>query len=182
MGILHVDAHCDLRKAYEGFRWSHASIFHNVMKECRGVAKLVQVGIRDFGHGELKAVERSRGRIEAFFEADVRSSLLSGETWDAACRRMIGGLPEDVHVSFDIDGLSPDLCPHTGTPVPGGLSFAEACHLLRVLAESGRRIVGFDLCEVTPGPPGDEWDANVGARMLYKLIGASLWSQLRAAE
>src|SRR5688500_19928621 len=51
---------------------------------------------------------------------------------------------------------SPHLCPHTGTPVPGGLSFAEACHLLRTLSESGREVVGFDLCEVAPGPAGDE--------------------------
>jgi agmatinase len=179
LGILHVDAHCDLRDAYEGFRWSHASIFHNVMKECRGVSRLVQVGIRDFGRSESRQVERSRGRIVTFFESDVRTGLLRGDTWDLACRRMIEPLPERVHVSFDIDGLSPDLCPHTGTPVPGGLSFAEACHLLRTLSESGREVVGFDLCEVAPGPKGDEWDANVGARLLYKMIGCALASQRR---
>ena len=77
-----------------------------------------------------------------------------------------------MHVSFDIDGLDPSLCPHTGTPVPGGLSFPEAVTLLRVLAESGRRVVSFDLCEVAPDPAGaSEWDGNVGARLLYKLIG-----------
>jgi agmatinase len=174
LGILHVDAHADLRVAYEGFAWSHASIFQNVIARLPGVAKLVQVGVRDFGSRELAMIERSDGRIETFFESDVRSRLLSGETWDAACRRVVGRLPGDVHVSFDIDGLSPDLCPHTGTPVPGGLSFAECCHLLKALTDSGRRVVGFDLCEVVPGPKGDEWDANVGARVLYKLIGCAV--------
>ena len=173
LGILHVDAHHDLREAYEGFRWSHASIFWNVLAEIPSVSKLVQVGIRDFGRAEMRMVEESAGRVEAFYEADLRSSLARGETWDAACHRVVATLPDTVYVSFDIDGLSPDLCPHTGTPVPGGLSYAEACHLLRVLSLSGKSVVGADLCEVVPGPRGDEWDASVGARMLYKLIGCA---------
>ena len=77
--------------------------------------------------------------------------------------------PSRVWVSCDIDGLDPALCPHTGTPVPGGLSFFEFCLLLEELVSAGRQIVGFDLCEVAPGPRGEEWDANVGARVLYKL-------------
>jgi agmatinase len=68
------------------------------------------------------------------------------------------------------------LCPHTGTPVPGGLSFVQACFLLQALARSGRQIIGFDLVEVAPGPDGDEWDGNVGARLVYKLIGFALQS------
>jgi agmatinase len=177
LGILHVDAHHDLREAYEGFRWSHASIFWNVLAGIPSVSKLVQVGIRDFGHAEMRMVEESAGRVEAFYEADLRDSLARGETWDAACHRIVATLPDTVYVSFDIDGLSPDLCPHTGTPVPGGLGFSEACHLLRTLALSGKRVVGADLCEVVPGPRGDEWDASVGARLLYKIIGCATTSQ-----
>jgi agmatinase len=83
-----------------------------------------------------------------------------------------------VYVSFDIDALDPALCPNTGTPVVGGLSFAEAVALLRTLVESGRRIVGFDLNEVAPDPEGhSQWDGNVGARVLYKEIGFALLSQ-----
>jgi len=177
LGILHLDAHCDLRRAYEGFTWSHASVMHEVMTRLPGVARLVQVGIRDFGEQELAFIEGSRGRVVTYFDPEVRRALHGGATWDAACRRIVADLPDLVHVSFDIDGLSPDLCPHTGTPVPGGLSFSEAAHLLRVLAESGRRVVGFDLVEVTPGPRGDEWDANVAARLLYKMAGCALRSR-----
>ena len=176
LGILHIDAHCDLREAYEGFRWSHASIFHQVMSELPGVARLVQVSVRDFGRRELEQIERSQGRIRTFFEADLRSVLSTGRSWDALVREILGGLPETVYISFDIDGLDPTLCPHTGTPVPGGMSFGEMTTLLAALAASGRRVVGFDLCEVVPAPRGDEWDQNVGARVLYKLIGASLTS------
>jgi agmatinase len=176
LGILHVDAHADLRPGYEGFAWSHASIMRNVVDRLPAVKRLVQVGVRDFGEAELACIESSGGRIRTHFDADCRRDLLSGGSWDATCRRIVKQLPRTVHVSFDVDGLSPELCPHTGTPVPGGLSWAEACHLLCVLAESGRRVVGFDLCEVSPGPRGDEWDASVGARLLYKLIGCAMRS------
>ena len=79
-------------------------------------------------------------------------------------------------MSFDIDGLSPDNCPGTGTPVPGGLSYREAVYLLASLVESGRRIVGFDLTEVAPQAGDGEWNANVGARLLYKLANLCLRS------
>ena len=81
-------------------------------------------------------------------------------------------LPETVYVSFDIDALEPALCPHTGTPVPGGLTFTQAAMILNIMRESGRRVVGSDLVEVAPGAADEpELDANVGARVLYKLCG-----------
>lgn len=175
LGILHVDAHADLRRAYEGFSHSHASIMENVMR-LEGVSRIVQVGIRDFCEEELERIASSGGRVRTFFDvglAAARSRGAIGEAFDAA----IAALPEAVYVSFDIDGLDPALCPHTGTPVPGGLSFHEASALLGAVSRSGRRIVGFDLNEVAPGPDDDEWDANVGARLLYKMIGWTLLSQ-----
>lgn len=174
LGVLHLDAHADLRVAYEGFRWSHASIMDNVLREVPGVHRLVQVGIRDFCEQEFLAIQGSGGRVVTHFDGEWQRRRLTGESFDRLCDEVLAALPEKVYVSVDIDGLDPALCPHTGTPVPGGLSFAEATHLLWRLARSGRRIVGFDLVEVAPGE--DEWDANVGARLLYKLCGASLHS------
>lgn len=172
MGILHVDAHADLRVAYEGFRWSHASILHNVMHDLPQVARLVQVGIRDFCEQEFLAIQHSGGRIVTHFDGEWQRRRFAGETFDRLCREAVDALPAEVYVTIDIDGLDPALCPHTGTPVPGGLQFAELAHLLLCLADSGKRIVGFDLVEVAPGE--DEWDANVAARVLYKLCGAAL--------
>ena len=80
-----------------------------------------------------------------------------------------------VYISFDIDGLDPKLCPSTGTPVPGGLSFQQAAYLIKRVVQLGKTIIAFDLNEVVPGD--DEWDCNVGARILYKLIGWMLVSQ-----
>jgi agmatinase len=174
-GVLHIDAHADLRDAFEGFADSHASIMHNVMTRLPSVKKLVQVGIRDFSEDELRFIEASGGRVETHFDSVVSRAMFDGETWTSVAKRVVASLPKNVYVSFDIDGLDPALCPGTGTPVPGGLSFQQTNHLLRVLVESGRTIVGCDLNEVAPSD--GEWDGNVGARMLYKMIGWMLKSQ-----
>lgn len=171
LGVLHVDAHADLRNAYEGFAWSHASIFHNVATRIPQVGRIVQVGIRDFCEEELDFSNASQGRIVTHFDAKLAMERMRGATWAQQVQRVITALPEKVWLSYDIDGLDPTLCPHTGTPVPGGMSYLEACFLTGEVARSGRTIVGLDLNEVAPGPEGDEWDGNVGARLLYKMIG-----------
>jgi agmatinase len=181
LGILHFDAHADLRHEYEGFHWSHASIMNNVVRRCPGVARLVQVGIRDYCAEERDLVRDSAGRIRSYYDADLAAERFAGATWAEQCRRIVADLPHDVYVSFDIDGLDPALCPHTGTPVPGGQSFHEASYLLGEVVRSGRRIAGFDLVEVAPDPGGGEWDANVGARLLYKLIGWTVRSRAAGA-
>ena len=180
MGVLQIDAHMDLREAFEGFAFSHASIYHNVMTRIPGVARLVQVGIRDFGSRERAFAENSMSRVKVFYDQAIRDRQFAGganASWSAICADIVAALPKEVYISFDIDGLSPDHCPNTGTPVPGGLSFPEVCHLFETLAKSGRRIVGFDLVEVAPGPNGEDWNANVGARVLYKMLGATLKSR-----
>ena len=177
LGILHIDAHADLREAYEGFTFSHASIMDNVMREVPGVSKLIQVGVRDYCEQEEEAIRNSAGRIKTFFESDVRRELLDAGSWRRVCSRIVAELPENVYLSFDIDGLDPTLCPNTGTPVPGGLSFGEMVVLFKTLVDTGRTIVGFDLVEVAPDPSGiSEWDGNVAARVLYKMIGFALLS------
>ena len=175
MGILHLDAHADLRDAYEGFTWSHASIFNNVMRRIDGVGRLVQVGVRDLGEGERRMIESFEGRIVTFFDDDLARRKDDGIPFARICDDIVAPLPRDVYLSWDIDGLDPTLCPGTGTPVPGGLSWNEAIALLRAIKRARKRIVGLDLCEVSPGET--EWDANVGARLLYKMIGFALLTQ-----
>jgi agmatinase len=78
LGILHLDAHADLREAYEGFTWSHASIFNNVMRRIDGVGKLVQVGVRDLGQSERAMIDESRGRIVTFYDAELAARKEEG--------------------------------------------------------------------------------------------------------
>lgn len=168
IGILQIDAHADLREAYEGFRYSHASIMYNVLNDFPEVSKLVQVGVRDYCEAEWDLIRSQPQRIAAFFDQQIKEGIYEGKTWKDYCSAIVEQLPEHVYISFDIDGLDPKLCPMTGTPVAGGLEFFEAVYLIKQVVRSGRKIIGFDLVEVG-GSFEDEWDANVGARMLYKL-------------
>lgn len=166
-GIFHIDAHADLREAYEGFTYSHASIIYNALNEIPQISQLTQLGIRDFCQEEANIINTDP-RIRCYTDMELKKNSFEGKNWKKQCEEIVATLPANIYISFDIDGLSPDLCPNTGTPVPGGLNFGEIDYLLWMIANSGKRIVGFDLCEVAPGQD-NEWDANVGARILYKL-------------
>lgn len=165
-GILHIDAHADLREAYEGFEFSHASIMYNAIKIPQ-LSHLVQVGIRDYCEAELSLINADK-RITTFFDRNLKHQQYEGISWASQCDNIIHALPQKVYISIDIDGLDPKLCPDTGTPVPGGLEFEEVVYLVEKLVSSKRRIIGFDINEVSPGD--DEWDANVAARLLYRVI------------
>ena len=173
-GILHIDAHCDLRDAYEGFVHSHASIMRHALG-LPGLSKMVQVGVRDNCEEEIEVIRGSGGVVQLFSDHTLSGRSFHGETWSAMTDDIVRELPENVYVSFDVDGLDPSLCPGTGTPVPGGLAYEQALYLVERLGATERNIVGFDLSEVSPsGERGSEWDANVGARLLYRLGSAAL--------
>ena len=171
-GILQIDAHADLRKAYQGFTYSHASIMHNVLAY-QQVGQLVQVGVRDYSEEEALCMEKENKRITTFTDRAMQARLSKGSNWHQLCEEIIDKLPGHVYISFDIDGLDPSLAPHTGTPVPGGLTYGQAIYLLEQIVASGRTIIGFDLCEVA----SNQWDAIVGGRILYQLAILTAASQ-----
>jgi len=167
-GILHIDAHKDLRIAYEGFTYSHASIMYNAI-QLPQITSLVQVGIRDFCAEEKEVADNASGRVHVFTNAQLQRERYIGKNWQQQVDEIISKLPQKVYISFDIDGLDPTLCPNTGTPVPGGLWFDEATYLLSSLKRHNKTIIGFDMVEVAPG--ADDWNGNVGARLLWHLCG-----------
>ena len=166
-GILQIDAHCDLRVAYEGFNYSHASIMYNTLEEISEVKKIVQVGVRDYCEEEMEYISKSNFRVVTYFDKDIKERQYEGQTWRQIVDEIVDHLPEKVFISFDIDGLEPKLCPHTGTPVQGGFETEQIFYLFKKVIQSGRKFIGFDLNEV--GVSHDEWDENVGARCLFKL-------------
>lgn len=172
-GLLQIDAHADLRKSYQGFTQSHASIMRNLMDSDFAPKQLVQVGIRDFCPEEKNYISNHSDRVTAYFDRHLKDRLFQGSPWAELAKEIVGSLPQNVHLSLDVDGLSPEFCPHTGTPVPGGLSFDQVVYLIKEMHRQQKKIISFDLCEVCPGP-NQEYDANVGARLLYQLCGWTL--------
>lgn len=166
-GILQIDAHCDLREAYEGFNYSHASIMYNALQELPHIERLVQVGVRDYSNGEWEYIRNSNHRVITFFDKEIKIRQFEGDSWKNIAEEIVSKLPEKVYISFDIDGLDRKLCPHTGTPVPGGFETEEVFYIFTKVIKSGRKIIGFDLSEV--GISDSDWNSNVGARVLFKL-------------
>ena len=171
-GVLQIDAHADLRDAYEGFEFSHASIMFNALK-IDNVKKLVQVGIRDYCEAELNIIN-SNPKVKTFFDRDIKQQQYKGATWHSICETIVNALPQNVYLSFDIDGLDPKLCPGTGTPVAGGFETDQVLYLLEQVVASGKKIIAFDINEVGGE---DEWNANVASRLLYRIANLVMLSQ-----
>lgn len=165
-GILQIDAHADMRNHYQGFTHSHASIMRNAF-DTEGVTQITQVGIRELCQEEVQFISKHPRKIITFFDHDLHQRLFEGETWSEICHDIVARLPSKVYISFDVDGLLPALCPGTGTPVPGGLSFNQALYLLETLTKEGKQIVGADLVETGPTP----LDGIVSSRILYRMAG-----------
>lgn len=166
-GILQIDAHCDLRESYEGFVYSHASIMFNALKEIPEIERLVQVGVRDYSQVEWDYIKSSNFRVVTYFDKEIKTRQFEGQSWKTIAEEIVDKLPDNVLISFDIDGLDRKLCPHTGTPVPGGFELEEVFFIFKKVIESGKKIIGFDLSEV--GISDSDWNSNVGARVLFKL-------------
>jgi len=178
-GMLQIDAHADLRSSYENLTYSHASIMYNALQEIPQLTKLVQAGIRDYSSGEVDYIRKSNGRVVTFFDKEIKERSFDGDTWKQIVEDIIAQLPQKVYVSFDIDGLDPKLCPNTGTPVAGGFETQQVYYLFRKIIESGRQFIGFDLNEI--GVSTNEWDENVGARVLFKLCNLLIASNEKYA-
>ena len=176
-GILQIDAHCDLRKSYEGFVYSHASIMYNALNEIPQIERVVQVGIRDYSEEEWNYICNSNHRVITYFDEQIKEMQYEGRHWKNIVDDIVSHLPQLVHISFDIDGLDPKLCRHTGTPVQGGQQSEEIIYLFKKVIESGRRLIGFDLVEVGVAENGS--DSNVGSRLLWKLCNLMMKSNVQ---
>ena len=166
-GILQIDAHCDLRKSYENFVYSHASIMYNALQEIPQLKRLVQIGVRDYCQEEWDYIRNSNYQVITYFDKDIKERAYEGQSWKQIADEIVSHLPDKVYVSFDIDGLDPKSCPNTGTPVHGGFEAEQVFYLIKKIIQSGRKFIGFDLDEIGVGET--DWDANVGARVLWKL-------------
>ena len=164
-GILHFDAHADLRPGYEGFTYSHASIMHHA-KQLPGVESITSIGLRDISPDEAEII-RNDTYINVYSDKWIAAQRLNSRPFGAVIEEILEKLPKKIYISFDVDCLDPSLCPNTGTPVPGGLSWHEIQAILDALYHSNIDIVGADLCETGNHP----WDAQISARLLYQFIG-----------
>jgi agmatinase len=138
-----------------------------VVNEIPAVSRLVQLGVRNLSEEEWNCVCNSNYRIVTYLDQQVKGRMYEGENWRMIADEVIQHLPEKVYLSFDIDGLDPKQCPHTGTPVPGGYDMEQILYVVNRMIEQGKQLIGFDLVEIGIGEDGV--DSHVGARLLWRL-------------
>lgn len=172
LGILHIDSECDMRSDVHGFDFSNMSVMHDLLRDVPQIENYVGVGMREFKPCEWQRVQENK-RIKLFTADDMHRMEYEGETWKAVCDKIVDGLPDNVYVSLDIDGLTMECSPHTGVRVPGGMTLPQVVYMLERVVDSGRRIVGFDLTEVVPDLK-DKSDALIAARLLFRMCNVAL--------
>ena len=164
-GVVQIDAHADLRDAYEGDPLSHASVMRRIVEA--GIP-LVQLGIRAFCEEEVQA--RKKHRVVAYDAVDIVPKGIDRIELPTS-------FPPDVFFTLDVDGIDPSVLPATGTPVPGGLSWYQTLGLFESVARQ-RRIIGFDVMEFAPIEGCHAFDF-AAALLTYKLMGIVQRSPLR---
>jgi agmatinase len=158
LSVLHIDAHLDLRDAYEDSKYNHASVMRRVREN---IDKEVHVGIRSISKEEWDFIEKSK----------LQEYVYRGKEFDE--NKIVKQLTDEVYVSIDIDGFDPSEVPGVGTPEPGGLSWNDGLRLLRKVCEN-KKIVGFDIVEVAP-IPGSVQSEFFAAKLAYKLYGYAMY-------
>jgi len=161
VGILQIDAHADLRAAYQGEPHSHGSVMHLLAEAGHPI---VQYGVRALSAEEVAA--RTRYGVHAHDAEDlVTHGTMRGF--------LPPDFPDDVYVTFDVDGLDPGIMPATGTPVPGGLGYYQSLEIVRS-ALAGRRCAGLDVVELAPRDDRDAPWSFTAAQIAYALTGIAL--------
>ena len=153
LSVLHIDAHADLRKEYEGSSCNHACAVY----EANQTTNLVQVGIRSMDISEKRVMNLDK----VFFAHD----MVVNEDW---MDDVIDQLTSNVFITFDLDALDSSIMPSTGTPEPGGLFYYETLEFLKKVFEE-KNVVGFDMVELCPNPTEKSSDF-LAAKLYYKML------------
>lgn len=150
--VLHIDAHADLRKEYEGSTCNHACAVY----EASQTTNLIQVGIRSMDVSEMEVMDTSK----VYFAHDIQ-----GKPWMEKALNQITG---NVFITLDLDAFDPSIMPSTGTPEPGGLQWYETLDFLKKVFKE-KNVVGFDIVELCPNK--DEKSSDfLAAKLYYKML------------
>ena len=151
--VLHIDAHADIRKSYNGSKFNHACAVH----EASQTTNLIQVGIRSMDAIEKTFIDEEK----TFFAHD----MVNDEYWTD---KVIDLMTDNVFITFDLDALDPSIMPSTGTPEPGGLFYYETLEFLKQVFED-KNVVGFDIVELCPNK-ADKSSDFLAAKLYYKML------------
>lgn len=153
-GILHFDAHSDLRYSYENSKLSHACVMRRIWEE---KIPFFSVGIRALSLEESKFIKKNK--IKTIFAHNFNIEKF---------KKYLNFLPEKVYISFDCDFMDPKEVPCLGTPEPGGFDYYQTLNLIKI-ATLKKEIIGIDFVEANP-KKNLEYGIYTLARLLYQIL------------
>ncbi len=156
--VVHIDAHADLRRRYQGSSYNHACAMYEASQLCN----LIQVGIRSMDISEKSVLDSEK----TYFAHDI---AISDNWMDNAVDQMTN----NVFITFDLDALDPSILPSTGTPEPGGLLWYETLEFLKIIFKE-KNVVGFDIVELCPNQY-DKSSDFLAAKLYYKMLSYKFW-------
>ena len=163
--VVQIDAHSDLRDSYEDSPYSHACVARRMLDDAR-VEQVLQLGVRSVDVEEVAFARAQPERVHVWYAEAIHE-----DRWREEFERRVAG--RRVHLTIDVDGLDPGIVPATGTPEPGGLSWAQTLDIIRTTARAATAIVGIDCVELAPQPGLHAADFAV-AKLVYKTMTYAL--------
>jgi agmatinase len=164
MSVLHFDAHSDLRQEYSGTPYSHACFMARVAESGFPMERVIQTGIRAQCNAEFEFAKANR--IKTFYATEIRRGK-HGTNWQ---RSIVKALPtNEVYITFDVDYFDPAIMPTTGTPEPDGFFWNETMDIFREINRAGKKIMGFDVVELSPDPKVRHATYLV-AKLVYRIL------------
>ncbi|MDH3321485.1 MAG: agmatinase [Flavobacteriaceae bacterium] len=151
--VLHIDAHADLRKTYNGSSFNHACAVYEASQN----TNLIQVGIRSMDAIEKTVMDQDK----VFFAHE----MITDDDW---MENAIDLMTSNVFITFDLDAFDPSILPSTGTPEPGGLLWYETLDFLKKVFQA-KNVVGFDIVELCPNANEKSSDF-LAAKLYYKML------------
>lgn len=150
-----LDAHLDLRTAYDGDEWSHACVTRRALDT---VEEAIVLGARTGSEAEW---ERAAASDVTVVPPEEVGHWLEGLA--EGTREPIGS--RSAYLSVDIDAADPAFAPGTGTLEPFGLTAREMRAVVRALAPA---CIGFDVVEVNDRDDGQA--AALGGKLLRAFV------------
>jgi agmatinase len=164
ISVLHFDAHSDLRMEYSGTPYSHACFMARVADAGFPMKRVVQVGIRAQERAELEYAKQLG--VQTFYATKIRKEQ-HGKNWQKTIAKALPS--NEIYVTFDVDYFDPAIMPSTGTPEPDGFQWNETMEIFRELNQAGKRIVGFDVVELSPDPKAKH-AVYLAAKLVYRML------------
>jgi formimidoylglutamase len=169
LGIIHFDAHHDLRKAHLGAESSGVPFRKALELPGTPIAgrNLVQIGMAEFANSpQLADYAREMG-VTVFSQLAVAERGMDPIIAEALARAADG--TDAIYVSVDIDAIDQSQAPGTAAPNPCGLDARDVMAALR-RAAAHPKMVGFDLVEIAPAYDVHGLTGRTGAMLVLNVL------------